>query len=264
MKLNLMAMFHDEAKYLREWLEFHLLQGVEKFYLYNRLSNDDWRSVLQPYIDKGIVDVKEWPFTRMYDGYHEAFIDSHQDCIDRLRGRHEWLAMIDCDEFLFSPVYSTAAEAIATLHETWGGIGAHWMVFGPGEETDWRDAPVIERFTWRPNEDNYFDRWFKCIVRLDDPDLHQLGSNHLYRTRAGTFNEEGKLLDGDQSHPCSSLLRINHYFTKSRPEWEIRHPLIEDGIPYERDEKRWNDVQRRDVDDRTIQRFLPALKERLK
>lgn len=264
MKLNLCAMFKNEAPYLREWLEFHLMMGVEKFYLYQRLSTDDWRFVLQPYIDSGIVDLKDWPYPRLYDGYREAFIDSHQDCIDRLRGRHEWLAMIDCDEFLFSPSHNTVAEAIATLPEAWGAIGTHWMVFGPGDETAWRDAPVIERFTWRPNEVNYFNRWYKSIVRLDDPQLNTLGSTHRYRTSGGTFNEDGLQLTDNESPPVSSLLRINHYFTKSRPEWEERHPLFEDGQPYERDEKRWNDVQRRDVDDRTIQRFLPALKERLK
>jgi hypothetical protein len=172
--------------------------------------------------------------------------------------------MIDIDEFLFSPMYSTVTEAISTLPQEWGAIGAHWMVFGPGDEREWRDAPVIERFTWRPNSVNYFNRWYKCIVRLDDPDLNTLGSSHRYRTRFGTFNEEGLRLDGNESPPCSSVLRVNHYFTKSRPEWETRHPTFEDGMPFERDEKRWNDVQRRDVDDRTIWRFLPELKERLK
>jgi hypothetical protein len=260
-----MAMFHDEAKYLREWLEFHLLQGVEKFYLYNRLSNDDWRSVLQPYIDKGIVDVKEWPFTRMYDGYHEAFIDAHQDCIDRLRGRHEWLLMNDTDEFVFSPRYDTVTEAISKLPaENWGAIGVSYLCFGAGDETEWRDAPLIERFTWRPLESNYFNRWYKSIVRLDDPDLNTKGSTHTYRTQNGTFNEWGTPLPDNEFDHSSLTLRINHYFTKSRPEWEERHPMVEDGISYGRDEHRWIDVQDRSVDDRTIQRFLPALKERLK
>jgi hypothetical protein len=257
-------MFHDEVPYLKEWIEFHRMMGVEKFYLYNRLSNDAWQPILQPYIEWGIVELTDWPYQRLYQGHREAFIDSHQHCIDRLRGSHEWLAMIDCDEFLFSPAYATVAEAISKMPESWGAIGAHWVVFGPGDETAYRNAPVIERFTWRPNAVNYFNRWYKSIVRLDDPDLNTLGSTHRYRTQAGTFNEDGLLLDGNESPPVSSFLRINHYFTKSRPEWEIRHPLVEDGIPYERDERRWNDVQRRDVDDRTIQRFLPELKERLK
>lgn len=145
-----------------------------------------------------------------------------------------------------------------------GAIGVHWMCFGAGDETEWRDAPVIERFTWRPAESNRFNRWYKSIVRLDDPDLNTKGSTHTYQTRNGTFNENGiELPDNEHAH-TSSHLRINHYFTKSRPEWEARHPVEQDGVTYWRDPKRWDDVQARDVDDRTIQRFLPELKERLK
>ena len=125
---------------------------------------------------------------------------------------------------------------------------------------------MIERFTWRPLESNYFNRWYKSIVRLDDPDLNTLGSTHRYRTKGGTFNEFGRHSDlPTMNHPhTSSFLRLNHYFTKSRPEWEARHPVEQDGVTYFRDEKRWFDVQAKDVDDRTVQRFLPALKERLK
>lgn len=264
MKLSLCCMFHDEARYLREWIEFHRMMGVETFYLYNRMSTDNWREVLQPYIEQGIVDLTDWPYTRLYDVYREAFIDSHQDCINRLRGRHEWLAMIDCDEFLFSPRRDTVAEAIAELPQNWGGIGVSCMFFGAGDETAWRDAPLIERFTWRPPESNYFNRWYKSIVRCDDPDLNTKGSTHTYRTQNGTFNEWGIALPDNVNDHHSLLLRINHYFTKSRPEWEERHPLVEDGIPYGRDEKRWIDVQEKSFDDRTIQRFLPQLKERLK
>ena len=264
MKLSLMTMFHDESRYLREFIEFHLIQGVEKFYLYNRRSTDKWQDVLAPYIASGVVDVTEWNYARLYDVYREAFIDSHQHCIDRLRGRHEWLAMVDTDEFVFSPRRNTAAEAIAELPESWGAIGVSHLFFGASDETEWRDAPVIERFTWRPLESNSHNRWYKSIVRLDDPELNTKGSTHTYRTRNGTFNELGQSLPDNEYDHTSLLLRINHYFTKSRPEWEERHPLIEDGIPYGRDETRWSGVQERSVDDRTIQRFLPQLKERLK
>lgn len=264
MKLSICMMFNNESRYIREWVEFHRMMGVDTFYLYERLSTDDTVSVLRPYIEQGIVDLKEWPFPGYHSGGREAFIDSHQDCIDKLRGRHEWLAMVDSDEFLFSPRYDTVTEALAALPEHWGAVGAHWMMFGAGDETEWRDAPVTERFTRRPAESNYFNRWYKSIVRLDDPDLNTLGSTHRYRTRGGTFNESGLPLEDNESPHTSSLLRINHYFTKSRPEWEARHPLEQDGVTYERNMNRWNDVQARDVDDRTIQRFLPQLKERLK
>ena len=40
-KVSICAIFKNEAKYLREWIEFHKIVGVEHFYLYNNFSTDD-------------------------------------------------------------------------------------------------------------------------------------------------------------------------------------------------------------------------------
>ena len=53
--------YRNEAPYLAEWLEFHRLVGVERFYLYDNESEDDHLEVLAPYIEEGIVEVHEWP-----------------------------------------------------------------------------------------------------------------------------------------------------------------------------------------------------------
>ena len=39
-ELAIVAIFKDEAPYLREWLDYHLLAGVEHFYLYSNESSD--------------------------------------------------------------------------------------------------------------------------------------------------------------------------------------------------------------------------------
>ncbi|MBQ3442569.1 MAG: glycosyltransferase family 92 protein [Selenomonadaceae bacterium] len=50
--LAVVAIFKDEARYLREWLDYHLAAGVEHFYLYNNDSSDDYATVLAPYVKK--------------------------------------------------------------------------------------------------------------------------------------------------------------------------------------------------------------------
>jgi hypothetical protein len=265
-------MFRSDARYLKEWICFHELMGVSKFYLYHQgiqPSQDGWEKVLQPYIDRGLVDVKRWPYAFYHSGGRNAHIDANQNCIDRLKGQNGWLACIDSDEFLFSPRYDTVTEALSTLPESWGAVGVHWMMFGSSGKQEWEDAPVIERFTWRPNENSiaYWDlynTWYKSIVRLNDPDLRTCGSEHGFTTRGGTYDEEGRVLTGEHGPLCSSLLRLNHYFTKSRKEWEERHPADFSGEVIPRSEERWAGVQAMDVDDRTIWKFLPALKERMK
>ena len=45
--LAVCAIFRDEARYLAEWVSFQRVQGVERFYLYDNRSADDWRSELE-------------------------------------------------------------------------------------------------------------------------------------------------------------------------------------------------------------------------
>ena len=47
----------DRAHYLKEWVDFHLITGAEKIYIVDFGSTDNPRAVLQPYIDKGVVDL---------------------------------------------------------------------------------------------------------------------------------------------------------------------------------------------------------------
>ena len=53
--LAVCAIYRDEGSYMREWIEFHRLVGVERFFLYDNRSTDDHREVLAPYVESGIV-----------------------------------------------------------------------------------------------------------------------------------------------------------------------------------------------------------------
>ena len=58
-KVSICAIFKNEAFYLKEWLEFNHLVGVEHFYMYNNKSEDRFEAVLEPYIKKGLVTLVE-------------------------------------------------------------------------------------------------------------------------------------------------------------------------------------------------------------
>src|SRR3954452_16246495 len=87
-RLAVCAIFRDEAPYLAEWVTFHRLQGVERFYLYDNRSSDDWRSALAPEIDAGIVEPLRWPFV---PGQRPAY----ENCLEQHREDAHWIAFID-------------------------------------------------------------------------------------------------------------------------------------------------------------------------
>jgi hypothetical protein len=51
--LAIAAVFQNETRWLQEWVEYHLLIGVQHFYLYNNLSRDNYHDKLQAYIERG-------------------------------------------------------------------------------------------------------------------------------------------------------------------------------------------------------------------
>ena len=60
-ELMLCLRFKNEAPNLKEWLEYHHMVGVQHFALYNNNSTDDYRSVLDPYVNKLVHLLKDWP-----------------------------------------------------------------------------------------------------------------------------------------------------------------------------------------------------------
>ncbi len=104
--LAVCAIFLDEAPYLAEWVSFHRIQGVERFYLYDNRSSDDWRSELRPEIEAGIVEVQHWPFV-------PGMLSAYEDCLRRHRDDARWIAFLDIDEFLFSPPASPCRRSCA-------------------------------------------------------------------------------------------------------------------------------------------------------
>lgn len=256
--LGICAIFRNEALYLKEWIEFHRMVGVSKFFLYNNRSDDNWYDVLLPYMEEGIVDVTEWDFDV------PCQLTAYQHLIERANRRKVWMAFIDCDEFLFSPVHDSVLEVLAGQDRPIG-LGVNWMCFGSGGHKRYSKKPVIERFHKRPNESLYANSNIKSIVRLDQ-DVHVRTTPHFFFVENGTYTESGELIlhvftDGKKHE--SKLLRLNHYRTKSLQEWKKREPLGKPDLVRPVEKRFYDELAGTEVDDRTIQRFLPELKKRL-
>lgn len=73
-KVSVCAIFKNEAPYLREWIEFNHIVGVDHFFLYNNNSEDNYEEIIEPYVKKGIVTLIQWP-------KNQAQMECYNDCI---------------------------------------------------------------------------------------------------------------------------------------------------------------------------------------
>jgi hypothetical protein len=132
-ELAICAVFQNEAPYLKEWIEFHRLQGATHFYLFNNLSEDNYRSVLKEYVKKGIVTLIDWPYTATNNPEWDHIQIKACELGRQLAcGKAKWLALLDIDEFLFATSHTSFVEFLRLFEnvDPVGGICVNWVVYG--------------------------------------------------------------------------------------------------------------------------------------
>lgn len=210
-ELAVCAIFRDEARYLAEWVAFHRVQGVERFYLYDNLSEDDWRSELAPEIEAGIVEVTHWP-------PEPGQMPAYDDCLERHRDEARWIAMIDIDEFLFSPTGAPLPEVLRRF-DTHPAVAVNRRFFGTNGHQHPAEGLVTESYPMRVRDDDWTNLLVKSIVY---PRM-TVGSHsaHTFRLRGVPVGEDGLPVPTATREPATAeLLRINHYYAKSEEEFQ--------------------------------------------
>ena len=202
------AVYRDEAPYLAEWIEFHRLVGVDRFFLYDNRSTDRHMDVLTPYVERGIVVLHEWAQSPLDQR------DVYDDCLAAHREDARWIAFLDIDEFLFSPTGASVAELLHELEE-WPGVGVHWAMFSHSGHRTAPDGLVIESY---PLRDAAESGLIKCIV--DPVRTVRCDNAHWFVFDDGLpVDEHGWPIAGAQTKSTSfDRLRINHYASRSAEE----------------------------------------------
>ncbi len=171
-------MFKNEAPWLKEWILYHhQILGVEHFYLYNNDSTDNYREVLQPFIDQHIVELIDWssddPTHHASGAYMDApwsasQLGSYNHCLKKAKGEAKWVAMIDIDEFIvpvkkISRFYHLLDKA---QKDKIGAVCLHWRVFGTSDVNDLAPGEyLMEKLTWRSLDNHGWNQHVKSIYQ---------------------------------------------------------------------------------------------------
>jgi hypothetical protein len=210
--ITVVAITQSEHAYLEEWIEYHRLIGVDHFCIYDNNDNNDTKTVLQPYIEKGIVEYVKWPnrwpnthFTIGCQPY------AYEDALFKLVRKTKWISFIDTDEFILPTKYLTLNETLDIEYED------KPLIYVPPP------ARLLSHLTRCSRKNHPMNKWGKVIARseylftMDNP--HIAYGYSLYANGSGTFFPCYTLSDIVQNnHPVQDeFLRINHY--TFRDEW---------------------------------------------
>jgi hypothetical protein len=260
------TIYRDHAEYLREWIEFHLLVGVERFFLYNNGSGDNHLDVLVPYLDDGTVVLRDW---LVFPGLVRAI----DHCVKLHRDDARWIGFLDIDEFLFSPTGEPVSKLLRE-YEPWAGVAVNRVPFGTSGHVTKPDGLVIENYTRKAI---HLRNNIKSIV---DPTRVEFpwGAHHFaYPEGSFAVDENKEPVDPKVDVPgyppnsagaftksfSVSRLRINHYVSKSEQEFEAKMATQRPDTGQKRTLHLpdWALERLDQADDDTIQMYLPALKE---
>lgn len=262
--LSICAIFQDEAPYLKEWIEFHKLVGVDHFYLYNHRSQDHYREVLKPYIQTGVVELIDRPkVANRIKIFNRLQCKCYNECLVHARGVSKWVAFIDIDEYLY-PVIEKTLPALLKSYETYGGVYANWRIFGTSHlKKIPKDQLLIEALTSCTSKTFPANSYIKSIVRperaLSFPNPH----HPIYIKGYTQVNTDKIPFDGifHSSYIRDNQLRINHYWTRDEDFfYRVKVPRQKrwGGTPNSQEILKSTNSEK----DETILRFAPALKEK--
>lgn len=210
------CVFQDDSKYLPEWIEFHENQGVSHFYLYNNLSPDDWNQYLKPYIDRGLVEVIDWPYESQDQAeWNKIQSNSYMHCIKNVSNSYTWLAFLDTDEFLFV-VNGHSLPNFLRQYRRFPGVMVNWVMYGTSHVPRIPDGEkMLDHLVWRAPIDYEPNKHFKSIVRPKEV-KDCLNPHFFIYEKENLAVDENMCRKRPEEMDLVSVekLRINHYWSR--------------------------------------------------
>jgi hypothetical protein len=251
--LSICAVTKDE-RYLREWVEYHRIVGVEHFYLYD--GSVPQQTDLASQVQEGVVTLIPFP------GDRQQF-NAYNHCLRNFKNESRWIAFIDADEFLV-PNQCDNLQDILPDYESFGGLAVSWMIFGSSYHILRPKGLQIENYTLRARNEDW--PGVKSIVQPSYT-ISVSANPHIFTYKDGytCVNEDFELVSRAGSKTVNRIIQLNHYFSRSYQDFKDKIRRGKADVGGRRSISEYFEVNgyANAVYDDKILRFLPELKTRL-
>lgn len=212
--LSLCLICKDENNYLPEWLDYHILMGVDRFYIYDNESEVSLRDTLKDYIERGWVEVVDIP------GY-KVQLFAYDHCLQTFGINTFWLGFIDTDEFLV-PKTTLDLKSLLKDYEAYGGLVVSSLFFGANNNITRPVIGQIAAYTGRTHATFVENELVKSIVQPKLVQMPVSPHDFSYQANAWGVNENFLRVDGQRFPNYVDKIQLNHYFCRSKAEIELK------------------------------------------
>ncbi len=260
-KIALHAMFQNEAAFLKEWLDYHLANGVDYIYLTNDQSTDDWQSVLLPYQEAGLLEVEN---SIAHPDFYTREEHHKRQIWTKAQKQFEWVAFLDTDEFLYcqKPFLSVLRSAPPKA----SGVIFNWLVYGTAHKEDLKkDELMLEALNRRFPDGHEEHRLVKSVLRSGSGARFFNKNPHYpnYSPLAPLYWSDGVRFRPNETRSIFDPGHVKHYWYRTEQffrEVKRKRRAFFDGKERSKDLEEWHYERSNAVFDSFPEKPLEALK----
>jgi hypothetical protein len=221
MKLCIVSLFKNESHAMKEWLDHYINEGVDTFFLTDNGSTDDYRSIVEPYIQSGHVVLRVDPKKHSQNEHLNHYLNDAK--------KMDWVMVVDLDEFVYSRRgFATIKDYLKTLPSDVHKINIPWKLFGSSGAKE-QPTSIIQHFVHRrkfPEKTCHtcYDIFVEKKTIIRGKHLKKLDIHNSITEKSNTITSDNNDIDKiDIYEKCTekklnnSFLHLNHYRIQS---WE--------------------------------------------
>jgi hypothetical protein len=204
----------NEARYIPEYVEFHLMQGFDHFIFYENGSNDNLLEIIKPYGD--LIEIRDLPETGMA---RNLWLSKH--CCEDQKYKSKWLDFRSLDERVFCPDGRQIPDFLKD-YEQYGGVAVGWEEFNSNGHKTRPEGLIIEHYTQTCKDAGCH---VKTICR---PEVALMfgGNPHNFNYLPGYYTVTENRLKVDFAHFPEDYhlekIKAHHYRTLSEEEFNVK------------------------------------------
>lgn len=258
--LALCCIVKDESPYIKEWVLYHSLIGVEHFFIYDNGSSIPVSESLGELAASLRVTILAAPNKAMQ-------LPAYNHCLTEFGNNFQWIAFADVDEFI-CPAKENDLRRLLAAYEPYGALALSWRLFSSSGHETRPQGLVIENYTRYVREEAAH---IKSIVQPRK--TSGCRNPHAFGYLPGHYcvNEAFDPLPPGAAFwpPSHEKAWVNHYYYKSREDFALklgkgRNSVHQETQPWWNMELFDKHLALPDFPDKTITRFVPRLRKSLR